>query len=169
MIYFVQMIKKSYSIKRCGISLVFAAALLTYAGCGGGSSDDQTDSLTRAQFIAQVNAICATTEKKAQTEYVAYVRRNNVPASGGGLNAKAADFMSSVVAPLYQNEIEQISSLGIPDGDKKEIGSILDAMRQGLNKGQDEPLAFIRGENTSLVKASKLAGAYGLTSCTRLL
>jgi hypothetical protein len=167
--------------KRVFLFLIAAmVALLFTAGCGSngdsqGSSPDggggsgeisvKTGSLSKADFVKQASAICEATSEKSRNGFVAYSQENKVPTSGPGLAAKASDFVNSVFAPIFQEQIDQITSLGAPSGDEEQVSALVNAMQQGLDDGKQQPLALING-GPFLDEAAKLATAYGLPACS---
>lgn len=161
--------------------LIFAAALITLsaAGCGGGGDSQesasqgeagggeitvQSGSLSKADFIKRASAICVATSEKSRNGFIAYSQENNVPASGPGLAAKASDFVNTVFAPVFQEQIDKITSLGAPNGDEEQVSALVNAMQQGLEEGKQQPLLLIKGD-PFLNRASKMAVAYGLPAC----
>jgi hypothetical protein len=171
---------KSLSEKRlCTLALLALLALV--AGCGGGSKDESHATaeqapntgeitthgkpLSRVEFIKQASAICEAAKERASEEFSTYIRQNTIPTSGPGMVAKAADVVNTVFGPDYELQIEKISGLGAPQGDKQRVDAILTAMQQGVERARQQPLQFIR-HNTALNQASKLAAAYGLNACS---
>jgi hypothetical protein len=78
--------------------------------------------------------------------------------------AKAQDVIRSVFEPVYELQIEKISKLGAPRGDRSEVTAILTAIQEGIERAKQEPLQFIR-HASSFDHASRLATAYGLSAC----
>jgi hypothetical protein len=147
------------SIRSFFAAILLLAGLLPLAGCG--SSDTP---LTKHEFVKRADAICTRTEKGIQAGFGRFVQENKVPTSGPGVKAKAAEFVDTTYAPLYHRQIDEIESLAAPEGDQQEVTAILGAMKGRISAGEERPLALIRG--TLQEDASKLASAYGLTSCT---
>lgn len=154
-------------------SVVFAALLWT--GCGSSdSSESETGSLTKAQFIKQADAICQKGSRQAEREYATYVRRNSDVVSPQTTQseqaAAAAEIIDTVYIPAHEKEIDEIRSLGAPESDEEKVTAILDAMQRALAVAEDHPLGFLRNGDSayrSFAKAGKLAKAYGLTVCGR--
>jgi hypothetical protein len=133
------------------------AAISLVAGCGG--SDDQ--SLTKAEFTKQADAICTTAIKKIQVGF-GEATQNSTP--GSNENAAATKFATEVVVPAYQEQIDGIRALEAPTGDEKQVDAMLAAMQQGLDEGKQQPLALIRTESF-LTQGRRPAKAYGLKTC----
>lgn len=168
--------------KKMSLLMGAACLILLLAGCGGGGDSQGTQAaqtgesgssevtvesgpLSKAQFVAQANKTCEATKKRIQEEYFVFAQKNKVPAAGPGVAGQAAEFVETIMGPLYQGQIERIAVLGAPGEDEETVSEIVDAMEQGLEEGRKKPLAFVRGA-PFLHQASKLAVAYGLRSCT---
>jgi hypothetical protein len=152
----------------CGL-LAVAVTLLAAGGCGGGSSSDsgeisvQTGSLTKAKFVSKANEICE--ERKQQFERKLEALEANLPAQvSKSQQAQAAKLIASLINPTYKKLIDQISSLGAPSGDEEQVGSFLSAVQQSLDELRQQPTKAFEGL-TPFERASKLARAYGLSTC----
>ena len=148
--------------------------LLVVAGCGDSSSADddgteisvETGSLSKAEFIKQADAICEETVKNVQSEGEKYARKAEQASTPAvGLAAELPKFVRNVVVPMFEEEIDQISSLGAPSGDEQEITVMLKALQQGLVKAQKEPQALFQGTNNKFNEATQLGEKYGFSSC----
>jgi hypothetical protein len=159
---------------RVFFTLIAAAALV--AGCGGGDDSEatanrgkitvETGSLSKAEFVEQVDGICKETkerffkEVRAKSERVAENRRIG-PETQYGIYA-------SVIDPLYHEMAEQIGALGAPTGDEKRITELVNAIPRDIDDVDANPIkAFDDG--TPLSETLKLAEAYGLNGCVESL
>ena len=162
--------------KFLGASVALVIVVLV-AGCGGGggsaSAGDaesrtptvQANSLSTKAFLKKANALCKQTKTRSQIGYVHYAEAHKVPSSGSGLTAKAAEFVTTVFTPIYQDQIDKLRALGAPRGDEAKITSIIEAMERGLAQSKAHPLGFIRSA-PFFSEASKLSIAYGLGECS---
>jgi hypothetical protein len=153
---------------------VLAAALsglLLVAGCGddseasGGEIVVETGSLPKAQFIKRADAICDESIEKVQLAGVAYLR--DVEGSDKPYEAQqeeAPKFIETVLAPQFEGQIDQVSSLGAPKGDEEEVAAVLEAMRQTLEEAEAEPVKFLQSVNP-FEKAEKVGKKYGFENC----
>ncbi|HET9593174.1 MAG TPA: hypothetical protein VFP17_09690 [Solirubrobacterales bacterium] len=141
-----------------------AAILMIVAGCGGGSdSSSDSASLSKAQFIKQADAICEKGDEEANEEVEAFAEENNVNTSKP-TKKQQEDVITEVVAPNVQGQVEEISELGAPEGDEKQIEAMVDAVEEGVEELEADPSKLIEGKNP-LGKGSKLAKEYGLKAC----
>lgn len=157
---------------------MFLFCLAVVAGCGGGS-DSQSDAahqddrvvtthasaITKVQFIKKADAICDAAKERASEEFRSYLKKNKVPSSGPGMVAKAHDVVNTIIAPAFDLQVKKIGGLGAPRQDVTQVNEILAAMQKGVEKAEEAPLEFIQ-KGIAMNKASKLAKAYGLTSCS---
>jgi hypothetical protein len=135
------------------------AAGLIAAGCGGNddsSSDTGTDAaaLTKEEYLAQGNAICAQGNAELQQ-------------AGGAdpANAAAFDaFVADTFVPNVQGQIDQLRE-GIPEGDEDTVNGFLDDAETILDEVEADP-ASIQGESDPFAEVNTQLEAYGLTACS---
>lgn len=141
-----------------------AALALIVAGCGGGSdSTESTSSLTKAEFVKQGNAICAKGSEEINEGFEEFVKERGLSKTKAPPKAVQEEAVETVLIPRIRKEIESIRALGPPD---EEAEAVLDAAEGALEKGEEEPIQFLKEENTGpFAKANKLSREYGLTKC----
>jgi hypothetical protein len=170
--------KKTVLSKRStSLSLLCLAVIL--GGCGESGSDARTDAahghngditthatgITKAIFVKKADAICLAARERSSEEFQIYLTKNQVPSAGPGMLAKAHDVVNTILAPALELQVKKISNLGAPATDVAQVNEILVAMEQGVERMKEQPLQFIQ-KGIALNRASKLAGAYGLTVCS---
>jgi hypothetical protein len=150
------------------------AALLTAgligAGCGGG--DDTTTAsgasgatgaqgaaLTKTEFVAQANAICAKGNKAI--DQAAKQTFGNSRPSGSQLN----QFATETLIPNVQDQIDEVKALPPPSGDEAQVSEILTAAQGALDKIKADPALLTGSGPSPFASANKLAKEYGLTEC----
>lgn len=138
--------------------LGFLVAALLVAGCGG---DDETSSLTKAEFVKQANAICK--EGRAEREDLFKTFTEEIK-SGKATREDQESLVTVVLKPPYEKTIESLKGLGAPEGDEKQVEAIIAAMEKGLEKAEDNPLVSLR-TNIQFAEANSLAAKYGLKDC----
>ena len=152
-------------------------ALLLAAGCGSdddsatGSSDGEvtveTGSLSKAKFVEQANAICQKTKDQFNKEAAQFVEQVSKKPPKPTEGSPEEKLVEKAVVPNYQNEVDEISALGAPSGDEKEVTAFLEALQQVVDGASEEPASFVQSGG-SFGKAPKLAKAYGLSGCAEL-
>ncbi len=147
-----------------------AVVAIWASGCGGGSSDTveiQTGALSKAEFIEKADAVCTKGQERGGRELSSYMSKNHITLTGPLPSAVAAGLFGSVIEPTYQQEIAEISELGAPGKDAKQVAAMLEAIKAGLAKGQRDP-ADALSRNELVPGAGELARAYGLKACGEL-
>jgi hypothetical protein len=131
---------------------------LAAAGCGSSSSTTNsastTAALSRAQFLAQGNAICA---HGNQTLAAAEKALGKQPSE-----AQFKAYVASTFTPAVQGQIDGLRALGAPSADQESIKNMLDIAQTDLNQTKSNPTTLTEKTFTNF---AKLAHPYGLTAC----
>jgi hypothetical protein len=149
---------------------VAAIAALAIAGCGGGSSSStsgasgtsgaQGAALSKSEFLAKGNAICA----KGNQELNA--AGNKAFSDGQPSQAELDKFATDTIIPNIQQQIDGLDALPAPSGDEDQVQAIVDAAQSALDKAKQDPSVLTdQGGSDPFAQANKLADAYGLTKC----
>lgn len=151
------------------VAIFAVAAAILASGCGGStdSTEIQTGSLSKAEFIEKADAVCTKSQERGGRALASYMSKNHIRLTGPLSTAVAAGLFGSVVEPTYQREITEISELGAPDKDAEKVVAMLEALEAGLAKAQRDPASAI-SRNELVPNAGALARAYGLTQCGEL-
>lgn len=148
------------------IAMMTSAALaagLIAAGCG--SSDDNNSSssdststaaLTKAEFLAQGNAICTAGNQKLDAAFQS-LGKNSTP-------EQISQVTTEQIVPTINDELDQIRALGAPAGDEQQVSAILDEADSASAKLEADP-SLGAGGSDPFAQANKLAKEYGLTVC----
>ncbi|MGN6216527.1 MAG: hypothetical protein ACTHN7_06160 [Solirubrobacterales bacterium] len=142
-----------------GLGLV----VLLLAGCGGGGGGSETtETLTKAQFVAQANKICAQETEKAAKEIEAYAEKRNLRYRDAPKSVYEEE-AEEVFVPAMEHRIAKLQTLGAPAADKQTVAKIFTAAEAGMKKGEAAPFTFLTGK--ALAQARKLSTEYGLKEC----
>jgi hypothetical protein len=150
------------------LALVAIAAVLVIGGCGNDDRADvtvETGSLSKAQFIKRADKICRESIYKMQLAGGAFLR--TVEGSKTPFEKEqeeAPKLIDKVVVPQFEKQIKEISSLGAPDGDEEKVVAILNAIGEGLDDAEAEPIEFVNDSN-AMGKSKRLGEAYGFSEC----
>ncbi|MBK5218509.1 MAG: hypothetical protein JJE35_01800 [Thermoleophilia bacterium] len=142
------------------IGIVCAA--LVIVGCGGGSDD----TLSKAEFIKQGDAICKKASTKREAAVVAAVRSED-PGDKHGIAFSEKTIIEAGIPPLTQMT-DELADLGEPDPGAEEAAAVVEAYKAGVASMEDDPLGTLRGSNKSFAEATKLAAEFGLKACSQL-
>lgn len=127
---------------------------LAGGGCGGGShtTSTATSAISKAQFIAQANAICTQGNQKSAAAQKALqkVVGNHAPTQ-----AQITAYINGVFVPLIQSQIDQIKALSAPAGEQATVTKTV----------KSNPAAVARSNSHPFANFAQLAHRYGLTAC----
>jgi hypothetical protein len=140
------------------------AIALIVAGCGS-SSDDSTASITKAEFIEKSDAACTRGNEQIESEFQSYAKKNGIGEKKEPTEAQSTELSETILLPAVQQEVEEIRALGAPSGEEDEVNAILDAVEEGIEKGEEDPGSLVTENPAAFAKANKLAGEYGLKVC----
>jgi peptide subunit release factor 1 (eRF1) len=146
---------------------LFAAGLaigLIAAGCGDdddGDGDGGGEPLTKQEFVAQANQICAEGDKKIDQQ------GKEIFGQGKPSTAQQEQFATEVLAPEVQSQVDQIRELTPPEADEETINKILDKAEEGIAQIKADPsvIASDQGVPPALNEAGKEIGEYGAKEC----
>ncbi len=145
------------------VGVVAIAAIV--AGCGS-SSDDETSSLTKAQFVARADAICKKGNAEIESEFEAFAEKNNIDENEEPSKAQQAELSETILAPNVQNQADEIRALEAPSADEDEVSAMLDSLDEGVEEVEANPQApFESKQPNPFGPANKLATEYGLKVC----
>jgi hypothetical protein len=135
------------------------------AGCGSSSSTttETTTAITKAEFVAQGNAICVKGEKAQEAEINAYVKKHGLE-NKKPTQAEQAEMVETVFAPNIQSQIDAVKALGAPSGEEQQVSSALETSQQTLDKAKANPALFFSNEPL-FAAAGKQLHALGLKDC----
>jgi hypothetical protein len=148
------------------MALLAVLALAVFAaGCGGGDdSDDSTASITKSEFLAQGNEICKKGNQEIDSDFEAFAEENDLKQNQNLTDAQATEASETILIPNVQDQVDQISELGAPEGEEAQVDAILVAAQEGIDELEADPTA-IQGNNDPFAEANELARDYGLTAC----
>jgi hypothetical protein len=155
-----------WQMRHVFVSVAAVGAAIALAACGGDSSPETpivvptetTQSLDKAQFIAQADSACS--DVNAQIEQFA--------AAGQG------ETEADQIAQLRQGLADQIQQLGPPSDDRTTLDQFVKALGDQVTAGQKIGLAVQRGEDPSQYEtelesakseAQTAASSYGFKEC----
>jgi hypothetical protein len=148
------------------LSLIAAFAVATLLlGCGGGDESSASGSISKEEFIAKADAVCAKTNKQMEAALGKFLT------SGEQItNLSKADnerFVTKVLIPNLEKEIEEIKGLGVPAEDEERAKAMVAALEEGLETAEADPEALAASSSDIVYGiASRLAGEYGLKVCS---
>lgn len=151
----------SKALLAIGMAIALAAAVV---GCGGG--DDSTDSsaaaLTKSEFIKEADAICGDANEQGEEEAEQFAEENGFTLEKAS-EEQIEEAISAVLVPSLNQQAEEISALGAPEGDEEKVEAIITSLEDAATEVEDDPGTVIDG--TALEEPGQLAEDYGFKVC----
>lgn len=150
------------------LALVALAAIV--AGCSDGddsgsgttAATEATETLTKAEFIKQGDAICEEANQQNETEAEEFAEDNGFTLEKA-TDEQLEDAITEVLVPSLNQQAEDIAALGAPQGDEERVEKITASLEEGAGEIEDEPSLAFEGE--PLKESSRLADDYGFKVC----
>lgn len=142
-----------------GMAIALAASV---AGCGGGDDDTTAATLTKAEFVKQADAICGDASEKNEEEAEEFAEENDFTLEKA-TEEQVEEAISAVLVPSLNEQAEELSALGAPEGDEEQVEAIVTALEDAAAELEDDPSGAFEGD--TLAEPGKLAEAYGLEVC----
>lgn len=128
---------------------------LVAVSCGNSNKSSTTAALSKPQFLAQGNAICARGNQRLAASDKAL---GNQPSK-----AQITTFVTSTFAPNIQSQIDGLRALGAPSTDQATVSNMLEVAQTDLNKIKSNPALLASG--AGFADFAHMAHPYGLTVC----
>ena len=139
------------------------AGIVALVGCGGSDSTKGTTSetLTKSEFVAKANAICAKGNKEIRAAVQKLYSSGQAPST-----AAQEKFVTATDIPSIQQQVDAVDALPARAGYEQQVQAIVDAADSALEKVKQNPsLITQQGQSDPFAKADKLTNSYGLTQC----
>ena len=140
--------------------LVAAMALLSSCGSGDDGSATASEPLTKAQFIKQASAICASEETRKK-EAIESAREGGI---AGANKKELAQLVADAILPLYEEMIGEMAALNPPVKDEATVNHIIDQYEKTLKEAEAKPSVLV--VNDIFLKPNLVAEKYGVKNCT---
>jgi hypothetical protein len=137
----------------CTGILALALALVGI-GCGG------DDAPSKAEYIADADAICKQGEKEIEAAAEETFAQNQQPS-----DAEVVSFAEKTVVPNIQGQIDDLRDLTPPEGDEDTVNAIYDAAQDGLDQLEEDPVLLTGRGADPFAEVQGFAKDYGLEEC----
>jgi hypothetical protein len=170
--------------RRAGRFACVLASLGLLAVVAVACGDDDSDALTKEEYIEQANAICTATNEEIEPlmeeffeETFADIPQDTPPGDVPTIILAFDEFFDDVLTPAVEDQMEQIRALAPPEEDAEMLADIYDDLQAGLdvvNATLDDAVAgdpaaieaFSSGASEEQLNEANAAGReYGLTVC----
>jgi hypothetical protein len=148
------------------VGVVVALGLLA-TGCGGSSdsgSEITASSITKAEFVKKVDAICTRRNTELEGELAKFIKSTNFNPREGTEDAYIT-LVGQFYVPALKRESARIRALGAPQGDEDEVGELVEALERGLETAEKEPKKVVDLSSVVFKESNQLGKEYGLTAC----
>jgi len=150
------------------VSAIALAVLVAGAGCGGDDEEITTGDVSKQEFIAQADQICAEGDREIERAGREYFG----PGGGAGLEEgdeptedQFVTFIEETVVPNIQGQLDDLRELEVPEADADQIEELYDTAQDNLDELADDPGAFAGGDSNPFQEANRIARDYGLEDC----
>jgi hypothetical protein len=154
------------------IAVLAAVVALAVLAAGCGSSDDSTTdtgsvtvTLTKAQLIAQGDAICKQGNEEIEEGFERFQKENDIPKNQEPNDAQGVEIVETVLVPNIKTQSELLRGLGAPEGDEEQVGELLDSLDEAVETAEDDPEALFNEDTDPFGGVNQQAQDYGFTEC----
>lgn len=140
------------------VGIVVIAAVAT--GCGG--SDD--DSLTKAEFTKQADAICKQGEEEKSKGLEEAINNPKEKLKSEGEEAEI-ELLTKYALPPIAEMTEELADLGGPEGQEEKAEAMVKAFEKEISKIEANPKSVTSGSGGEFAEANKLARELELKAC----
>jgi hypothetical protein len=141
---------------RAAVGACLAVAVIA-AGCGG---DDDSDAISKPEFLAKGNAICKRGNAVEEQAFAGFKDRPT--------KAQIVEVITGTILPNIQRQIDQLRALGAPAGDDDEVSGMLDDAQRALEQERANPAAAAtESAPDPFADVARRLHAYGLTECAQ--
>lgn len=143
------------------LAVGLAVVAMGAAGCG---DDDEpaADAITKAEWIAQADAICAAGNAEIEAAFTERLAGAD-PSSPEGEAALTA-VLTEVAVPNIAGQVADVAALPVPEGEEEAIGAIIASAEAGVAELTADP-ASLNAPESPLDEATELLAAYGSEVC----
>jgi hypothetical protein len=143
-------------------ALVVLAAIV--AGCGGGddSDSDTSDSLTKAEFIKQGDAVCEKANEQSEAEAEKFAKENDFSLERP-TKAQLEEAVTEILVPNFNRQVDELKALGAPEGDEEQVEEIVSSLKTAADEIKGDPSLVFEGK--VLKEPAQLAEDYGFKVC----
>lgn len=134
------------------------------SGCGSSSDGETTDSLTKADFVKQANAICLQSEDEIEALLLKF-RKEHLPENKLPSKNQLTEVAEDILLPSLSKEVEEIRALDLPGEGTKDADAALAAFEEAIRTGENEPVAIGSRAVVVFRQANGLARELGMTKC----
>ena len=153
-----------------GVVVFVVTAALTglLTGCGSGEEAAETSAaLSKAAFARKASEVCEEAKDRIIKNFAQVRKLADQPKAREEFEYK---LVKATMAPALEDEVEQLRSLGAPQGSAAEVDQMLELIEGAVAEAKTEPETYVAGDDYKwgsehFGKAHRLAVALGADSC----
>jgi hypothetical protein len=149
---------------------VALAALSTGCGDGDGGEEGATwESLTKAQYVREATALCASQRGRISRELAPVSEKLGRGDAIGRAEVKEA--MEDVILPGFRSEYEELRELRPPRGDEDFLDLMISKFSASLANGEEDLVRFFRlklSGYSEFAEGTLMTKEYGVEGCGSL-
>jgi len=142
-------------------------SVLALAGVAAGCGGDDSEPLTKAEFIEQADAACKEANKEADEVFEAFFKEAEKATKTGNAPPGEEDekaLLQEGVIPAIEVQIETLEDLNPPEADEAKIDALVVELEKVAKEAETHPVGA-SAQPLPFEKASKLAEDYGFKHC----
>lgn len=151
-------------MKRSGIVIAALLLVIAVGGCGGGDEGGE-ETIARADYVEQAEAICS----KALKEREAAVDKAFKDNEAGGTKAEEGTQLIGTVIeaaiPSLAAKTAELRQLGVPDSGAEQAEAMVEAFENAVAELEDDPLLYTKGKGEPFEPATELAAELKIDAC----
>jgi hypothetical protein len=147
--------------------IAVAVAAAAAAGCGG-DEGIPTGDVSKRQYIAQADQICAAGDRainRAGREHFGPGGTLGLQEGEEPSRQQIASFVEETVIPNIQGQLDDLRELEAPEADAEQIEEIYETAQDSLDALGEDPSAAAGEDGNPFAQANRLARAYGMKDC----
>lgn len=133
------------------------------AACGGGG-DETTEALSKSEFIAQGDEICANGDKEVEAQAEEFAEENDIDTEAP-TQEQQEEVVAAVFVPSLQTQADELSQLGAPEGEEAEVEAIVASLEKATEELEGDPSLLFEASGNPLEEPSELAAKFGFENC----
>jgi hypothetical protein len=169
-------------LNRAALSTVFVLVALAagVAGCGGGSSESSADSakssskpsapLSKQAFVKKADAVCTESQKRIETEFVAFLKKDKINESENGESAKGVEArgieaIETIAIPQLSKQASELRKLEPPAEEKAKVDAYISAIEKEVEGAEQNPKSLYGPAKQVFAESDAAAKGIGFKVC----
>ena len=129
--------------------------------------------MSRKAFVAKADAICTQSQKRVETEFTAFLKKNHVKETGEKkesqqeAEARSIEAIETVGIPQLQRQLDELRALEAPAGEEAKMTAYLDALEEEIEAGEKDAKTLFGPAEKIFAKSEAAAKGLGFEVCAK--